>query len=192
MQVAAANAKLFRRLQLVTTVRGQGRSHELALEAAQSFVKGAAWHVIWNAEGLQFRGQVVHPQPLVSVGKHHTALDHVLQLPDIPRPRMPRQSAQEPRRHVALLLLVNLGKHAQEILRQQWNVVGAIAQRRHLDFDHRDAEVEVLAKRSLPNHLLQVTIGSTNDANVHSMRRVGTQPPHGALLQDAKQFRLQR
>src|SRR5205814_3928465 len=83
-------------------------------------------------------------------------------------------------------------KHAQEIFSKQRNVPGAITQRRHLDFYHRNAEVEVLTKSAFAHHLFQIAIGRADHAHIYRVLRVGAKTRSRALLQDSEQLCLKR
>src|SRR5947207_14237666 len=99
--------------------------------------------LVGNAQSLQFRRQIVYSQPLLSIGQDDAPLDHILQLPDVARPSVPGQGAKETGSHAPLLLLMNFGKHPQEILSQQRDVFSALPQRRQWDFANGEPEIAI-------------------------------------------------
>ena len=124
------------------------------------------------------------------IPQHDTSLDDVLQFAHITGPRMARQSSHKSGSHAAALLLVQPGKHAKKIFGQQGNIFGALPQRRHGNFHDRNTEVKVIAEGALANHLLQIAIGGTNDANINGYLVCATHGSNAALLQHAQQFHL--
>ena len=55
----------------------------------------------------------------------------------------------------------------------QWNdVVAPLGQRWHVDCDHLQAMIQVLAKLTVFNEGFQISIGGAEDAHVHLNRRV--------------------
>ena len=100
------------------------------------------------------------------------ALDDVLQLAHVPRPRVLLEQRQHLGRElvgdVAAVLLVVL---AYEVLCEREHVLAPLAQRGQLDGDDREAVVEVFAEGALPDGLLEVDVGGGDDAHVHLARR---------------------
>ena len=58
------------------------------------------------------------------------------------------------------------------------DVLAALAQRRQVDRDHGEAEVEILAEAARRDLGAQVAIGRGDDAHVHLARRVAADAPH--------------
>src|SRR5438477_3818559 len=117
------------------------------------------------------------------IGQHEASLDYVLQFADIAGPGVARKRGQKSGSHAALLLLMNSRKHVQKIFREQWNISSALAQGRHVDFDHRNAEVEVLAKSALAHHVLEVAIAGADHPHIHWAGKVRAQARDRPLLQ---------
>src|SRR5256885_349661 len=122
--------------------------------------------------------------------QHHAALDHVLELTDVARPRV---TLQPPERLVgeAFESPVVLGRiEAQEVLGEHADVLAALAQRRHGDRDDVEPIEEVLAEAPVPHHLGQVLIGGGDDANVHAHRAGAPEPLELTFLEDSQNLRL--
>ena len=77
------------------------------------------------------------------------------------------------------------------MLDEQRDVAAALAQRRHVHADDREAVVEVLAERLLRDLGAQVAVGRGDDAHVDLLVRVGADLAHRALVEHAQQRRLQ-
>ena len=65
-----------------------------------------------------------------------------------------------------------------------------VAQRRHLEFDHVEAVIEVLAEPAGRHLLLQVAVGGDDDAHVHADRLLAADPLQFVLLEHAQQLGL--
>ena len=59
-----------------------------------------------------------------------------------------------------------LGEVAQEVVDQQRNVLAALAQRRHDDVNHVEAEEQILAEEALRDQLPEIPVGGRDDAHV--------------------------
>src|SRR6266851_8070790 len=83
-------------------------------------------------------------------------------------------------RHCRFDLLFSL---LLEILREQWNVGFASAQRRCVDGQHRNSIKEILAESTRRNFPRKVTISGRNHAYVDLNLCMSTHGPHSTLLQ---------
>ena len=70
------------------------------------------------------------------------------------------------------------------------DVFTAIAQRRDGDDEGAEAEIQILAKRSLRHRLFQIAVRRGDDAGVHLDGPLGPDAPDFTLLQGAQQLRL--
>ena len=127
-----------------------------------------------------------------AVGHDHRALDHVLELADVARPRMrlDRGDRVGQDRHRAAALLG--GELAHERMREQRRIALAVAQRRDLDDDLGQPIVEVLAEAARRDLVLQVLVRRADDAHVDRNLLPAADPLDDALLQEAQQLDLQR
>ncbi|OGL00334.1 MAG: hypothetical protein A3E31_01655 [Candidatus Rokubacteria bacterium RIFCSPHIGHO2_12_FULL_73_22] len=76
------------------------------------------------------------------------------------------------------------------MLREHADVLAALAERRHVDRDHVEPVVEVLAEALLPHHLREVLVRGSHDAHVHAQRSRAAEPLELALLEHAQDLRL--
>ncbi|KFB71160.1 MAG: hypothetical protein AW09_003726 [Candidatus Accumulibacter phosphatis] len=78
----------------------------------------------------------------------------------------------------------------EKVLQQQRDVFLVLAQRRHLDLVHRQAEIEIRTKVILAHHLRQFAVGRTDDACVTGAGHIRSQREVHVLLQQTQQFDL--
>src|SRR5947208_3606964 len=124
----------------------------------------------------------IPPQPCLIHGEHLSireddrALDDVLKLADIPGPVIGSKQLERRSIDAPDLLAGLLGKALDQILDEQGDVVGSVAERG--DFDGKDIQpvVKVLAELSLRDGALQVAIACGQDAHVHGKRPVASDP----------------
>ena len=125
----------------------------------------------------------------VAAREHHGALDGVLQLADVPRPRVREKrglrlgrEGEPPAR---------LGAVArEEVPRERQDVLAPLAQRRELDRDDVQAEVEVLAEAARGHLVAEDAVRRGDDAHVDRARLASAHAEHLALLEDAQELRL--
>jgi hypothetical protein len=151
----------------------------------------------WNRELLHRRhvipdrlGQVPRLD-VAGLAHEHGALDGVLELAHVARPAVANQQVIGGRRdrpHAAPVALVELG---QEVVAEQRHVLGALAQRRHLEGDRVDAEVEVFPQPPLAQRVLEIDVRVADQAEVHANEPIAANRAVLALLQDTQQLRLQ-
>ena len=79
----------------------------------------------------------------------------------------------------------------EEVAHDERDVLLALAQRRHVDRHHREAEVEILAELALLHLALQVLLGRRDDADVDLDGAVAADAPDLALLEHAQELGLQ-
>src|SRR5262249_26477569 len=120
----------------------------------------------------------------------HDALHHVAQLAHVPRPGVLRKQRGRCRRQLLDRTAVLLAVATEEVLRQRHDVGAALAQRRHVNRDHGEAKVEVLAKGALLYRLHQVLVRRRDDARVETDRVGAAYTLHLAFFQYAEQLRL--
>ena len=81
---------------------------------------------------------------------------------------------------------------ADEVAGERDDVVLALAQRRDVDRDHREAVVEVAAERALHHGLLEVRVGRGDHAHVHGDVLRAAHAADFAFLQDAQELALEQ
>src|SRR5438445_615160 len=158
------------------------------LERDQLLGIAARDHHVRAAVVADALGQIVHPDALAG-GQRHRALHAVLQLADVPRPGVGEQPLRHRRREAAHRLRHLPGVVADEALREKQDVASAHAQRRQLDADDVQAEVEILAQAALLDGRLEVAVGGGDDAHVDRDLVVRPDRPHRALLEHAQEAR---
>ena len=101
------------------------------------------------------------------VAQHDHPLDDVLQLPDIAGIAVALEPLHGLGRQREAVSLIEPGVALDEVLGQERDLLGALAQRRHLDLDHVEAVVEILAEAPGGHGLLDVLVGGGQHAHVH-------------------------
>ena len=125
------------------------------------------------------------------LAQRHGAEDDVLQLPHIAGPRM-RQQRRCRRRPDARPRPADLCTGAlQKHLRQRQDVLGALAQRRHLQLQHVEPEQQILPERARGHHVLQRAVGGADDAQVRLQLALAADAPEAAVVEEAQQLGLQ-
>src|ERR1700682_5017490 len=106
--------------------------------------------------------------------EENAALDRVIELPHIARPRM---LVEELHRHGIETgdgFAIALRVAAQEVMRQKIDVFFAFAQRRQMNFDGVEPKEQILAEASGSGFGSDVNIGGSDDADLDATRAGGT------------------
>ena len=85
-----------------------------------------------------------------------------------------------------------LGVFARELVREQRDVLAALAQCGHEQLDHRDAVIQIFAETTRFDLGEQVAMGAREQAHIDLFDFCRAEWLHFALLQHAQQLRLQR
>src|SRR5256885_17091042 len=80
----------------------------------------------------------------------------------------------------------------QEALAQEQHVLSALPQRRHVEYDHRQAEVEILTESLLAHLPLEIAVRRGDDVDVDLALAHAAHPPHQPLLDRPQQLPLDR
>src|SRR6266850_6388513 len=141
-----------------------------------------------SAIDLGPRGQpALVDRELVGVRDDHRPFDHVLQLANVPGPRVGLEAIErplaDPTKGPAGLPRVA----PDEVLHQDRNVFPPLSQRGHLEWEHVESIEEILAEYSLGHRGRQVTIGRRDDAYVDPDPILAAHPIEFPLLEDAQQ-----
>ena len=89
-------------------------------------------------------------------------------------------------------LSAHRGTHARhDGVCEQMNVLAALAQRRQQQWQHGDAEMEVLAKGAVFDHLAEVTVAGADEAHVGFFLFLAAEELEGLFLQQPQKLRLQ-
>jgi hypothetical protein len=81
--------------------------------------------------------------------------------------------------------------HLEEVLGEELDVLGALAQGRHVDGDGRDAVEEVVAEDAVADGVGRRPVGRGDEAEVDGVGALRPELAVAALLEDAQELRLQ-
>ena len=100
-------------------------------------------------------------------GRHgHGALHFVSQLAHVARPPVLGEQVEDVRTQLHVLLPEAFDGVAQEVGAEVRNLLAPLAQRRHVDADHAQPVVEILAELAFGDALLEVGVGRRDHAHV--------------------------
>ena len=85
-----------------------------------------------------------------------------------------------------------LAEGLQEVAGEQFDIAGALAQRRQFDAQHAQPVVQVGAETAGGHQVAQRSVAGADHAHVHAARLRGAHAPHFAALQHAQQALLKR
>src|SRR5215472_12037497 len=88
------------------------------------------------------------------------------------------------------LLFHSPGIFLSEVVDQQRNVLGPFTQWRNPDGKDIQTVIKVAAELAIFEHLLQVSVGRSDQTNIHPLGMVASKPFELALLQGTKEFWL--
>src|SRR5690242_9634320 len=124
------------------------------------------------------------------IGKNDAARNVVLQLSNVPRPGVANQDAHGFFKDGLDGFVHGRSKLLNEIFHELRDVGFPFAQRWQINRKSIQPVVQILAEFPVPNHLLQVLVGRSNDPNIDSR---GANATHGlelTLLEDTQELRL--
>src|SRR5215470_13935065 len=114
----------------------------------------------------------------------------MFKLPDVARPSITHQCLQRipvnPRDILAKFSLESLN----EVVSKQRNILGAIGQRRYGDREHIKSVIQIQPKFSFGDELIELTICSSDDPYINSIRVCSTKSFELSFLQNAQQLCL--
>ena len=119
------------------------------------------------------------------------ALNHVLELADVPRPVVLLQSARDRVRNRLDRLRHGPGEPIGQMLREQGDVFAALPQRRKRDRKHVEPVVEIVPESVLTDLVGEVAIGSRDDPHVDVDGARAPEAFELPFLQDPQQLRLE-
>src|SRR5262245_30201874 len=121
----------------------------------------------------------------------HRALDGVLQFAHVARPAVRKHTLIGGLRKALQRTVVLLLELLEEVVGEQLQIFGALAQRRDVDGDRRDPVEEVFAHHAFLDRFSGLAVGGADQAEIGFEcfgRTDGAEPP---LFKHAQQFRLQ-
>src|SRR5208283_3999821 len=131
----------------------------------------------------QFGQQQIALVDLLPAAKDHGPFDDVLEFANIPGPEIRNQFFP---RLVGVTgdFPAGLGvEFSQEVIGQQGDVLGPLAEGGDGDFQHAEAEIKVAAENAFYNRLFQIAIGGRNHANIDGDGLASTYAFEGVPLQ---------
>src|SRR5260370_5311149 len=115
-----------------------------------------------------------HPQRNLPASlEGDSALDGVFELANVSRPIVGFQARHRLRQDGLNGFFHRLTEALEEMAREEWDVVSALAQGRHLYGNHAEAIIEVLAEATFRDLLFKIFVCGRDDADVH-IRFFGT------------------
>src|SRR3954471_2388648 len=119
------------------------------------------------------------------------ALQRIAQLADVSRPGIVGQQLHRLGRD-ALQLLAGIAPEAiDEVLHEDGNVLTALLQRREVDVEDVEAEVQVLAESRRLDLLFQIAVRGADHAHVDRDLALAAEPAEALLFEDPEELRLQ-
>src|SRR5690606_29868654 len=125
------------------------------------------------------------------VGEDGHLFHQVLELADVATPRKRREEAQRVIRDRERRTRSTSARAFEESSRESGNILDALAKRWHLEVDHVQPIVEVLAKLSAFDEALDRSVRGGDDAHVDGASAVLADASHLVLLKDSQELRLQ-
>src|SRR6478609_4631105 len=114
-------------------------------------------------------------------------LDHVAQLPDVPRPSVDQQAVPRRRIEPADVATILRAELPEIMLREPEHVLAPLPERRQSQQDDRQPEVEVLPKALALGFSLQIAIGGGENSDVDLAITNSADPTDRALLDGPQQ-----
>ena len=97
-----------------------------------------------------------------------------------------------PARRAAEASRVSVAREPKAHVHETDEVAGALAERRQLELEAGEAEIEIGPERGCFGHLLERPVRRREHAQVHAPDGGLAEPPHLVLLEDAQELALQR
>src|SRR5262249_18770871 len=117
-------------------------------------------------------------------------LEHALKLAQIPRPGIALQKGDGLGSGVRDLLAQFRAEASEEMLDQQRDILGSLAQRRQANRDDVEAVVEVAAKLAVRHEYFQIAVRGGENSYIGLDGLVAADPFEPLVLQHAQQLRL--
>jgi len=121
-------------------------------------------------------------EQLLGLGEKDHPLHHVLQLPDIPRPLIPREQLGDLGGELPDVLAELQIELADEMLRQDEDVLPPVPEGGHDDGEGVYPEIEVFPEMPRGDRGLEVPVGRDDDPHVHADVLRAAEAPEALLL----------
>src|SRR5262249_10612260 len=122
-----------------------------------------------------------------AAAQDHRALDGILELANVAWPRIAHQARHRLIVHAGHQLPDSASMLLHEMRGEQWNVVGPITQRRHLDRDDVETVIQILLKEAGVDHLHEVAIRCGDDTYIDAFRALRAKRFDFAFLKHPQQ-----
>jgi hypothetical protein len=132
----------------------------------------------------------VKAQP-ATLGQYHRALDYMLQLANVARPRVPFKRAEVVKGEAEARPLEPDTSAAEEVRREECDVLLAAPEGWHLDGEDGEAVVEVLPEAAGLDITSEIAIGGGNHAHVNLARPDVPHPLEAPILQHTQELPLE-
>src|SRR5436190_2627678 len=126
----------------------------------------------------------------VAAGHDDQALHRIAQLADVALPAVPLQRLDRRRRDALRADVVLAAEIVHVVPDEERDVVDALAQRRHVNRDDREPEIQVFAEATLLDFFLEILVRGGDDADVYFDRPRGSEALDFAFLQHAQDLGL--
>jgi hypothetical protein len=126
---------------------------------------------------------------LVRVSQNDDAFDGVLQLADVPRPRMVDEALQRRGRNIDGAPILRV-RRPQEVIDEGGNLVAPLTQRRDPDLDHVQPVIEVLTEAPGADLDLEIAVRGRQDADIRVEDPLAAHARELAVLQYVEKLRL--
>src|SRR5581483_2127235 len=143
-----------------------------------------------GGEGARGEAEVVGLELAAVAAKDHGAFDHVLEFADVAGPAMGGERLEAGVGDALDADAVLAGEALHELLREQRDVLHALAQRRNGNGHDVEAEVKVLAEFLAVDAFLELAVGGGEDADVHLDGAIAADALELAFLQYAQELGL--
>ena len=144
-----------------------------------------------GAQRLEVRRQMSRLDP-ARARDDHRALDHVAQFANVAGPRMRLEQFARGVADAFDFEMVLAAELAHEVLREQRNVIGALAQRRQPQLEHVEAIEQIFAQHAVANRLRGRAVRRGKHAHVEAELLASAEPARASILENAQELGLQR
>ena len=143
-----------------------------------------------GSRSRDLRRQVRHLDARLAFGQHDGAFHGVLELAHVARPVVGEESIERGRRQRAGPAVVGRTAAPHEGVSEREHVLAPLAQRGHLDGEHLEPEVEILAEGALAHHLGQVAVRGRDDTHVDALALRAPDTADLVVLEHAQELHL--
>src|SRR5262249_25552971 len=164
----------------------------------QSLAVGDSLGVLGGRSARSIVDAMTGPDPefqLVSrdglrVGEQRGALDHVVELPDVTGPRVGADGGASGAIERLDRQAVRGARPGQKAISESVDVASPLAEWRHIERQHGETMVEVLAKAALADGHSQILVGRDQDRHAHRLGSGGTETAYTSFFHRLQELGL--